>query len=351
MNGWIEAWISPAIVLSIFGILGVVVDKWVIGRIRTFTTRTRWNGGDRVIAALSGAPLVFGTLIGLRLATELAPISDRLQSLIDTGLLAGAVLLVTWVLERSISGLMDVYSSRAQGILPGTTIFNTIIKLSIYLTGVLVLLHSMGISVTPVITALGIGGLAVALALKDTLSNLFSGIQVILSQQLNMGDYVRLGSGEEGYIEDITWRNTTIRGGQNHLIIVPNATLANAVITNYALPDKELSFTFPLEVPSDADLDHVESCIIDVITAMQRDISNKMPTVSPSVHYSGFGDSAITVSVTLRVREFADQAPVKHLFIKRIITKFRLENLHLAIPTREVVHKTAPLEAPGDILD
>jgi small-conductance mechanosensitive channel len=347
----LNLWISPATSLAIFVLIGIIIDKWVIGRLSKFASRTRWGAGDQVCNAISGVPTTLFTLIGLRCAVELSPLSARSALFADKAILAGGVLLITWALERSISGMMDVYSSRAQSILPSTTIFNTIIKITIYLTGILVLLHSLGISVTPVVTALGIGGLAVALALKDTLSNLFSGIQVILSQQLNMGDYIRLSSGEEGYIVDITWRNTTIRTLQNSIVIVPNSTLATAVITNYGLPDKEFSFGIPMGIPYESNLDHIESVIKDVVRQLQADFPDKMPVAEPGIRFTGFAESSITLNASLRIREFEYQFEMRHHFIKRVLNRFHHEGIHLAIPTREILHKTVTPLVSGDGLE
>ncbi|MCC6347545.1 MAG: mechanosensitive ion channel, partial [Nitrospirales bacterium] len=115
----------------------------------------------------------------------------------------------------------------AYGVLKGTTL----------LLGLLIILSFLGISIAPLITALGIGGLAVALALKDTLSNLFAGLHILMERSLRIGDFVRLDAGQEGYIEDITWRTTRIRTLANNMVVIPNDKLAQSVVTNYCLPD------------------------------------------------------------------------------------------------------------------
>jgi small-conductance mechanosensitive channel len=101
-------------------------------------------------------------------------------------------------------------------------------KIVVFAVGILTILETLGIPIIPLFTALGIGGLAVALGLQDTLSNLFAGIQVIAAKQIRPGDYVKLELGEEGYVTDITWRYTTIRSSPNNRIIVPNAKVSSA---------------------------------------------------------------------------------------------------------------------------
>jgi small-conductance mechanosensitive channel len=87
-----------------------------------------------------------------------------------------------------------------------------------------------------------VGGLAVALALQDTLSNLFAGLHIIASKKLLPGDYFLLDSGEEGYVQDVNWRNTFIRTLRNNMIVVPNARLASAILTNYYQPSSEMAW-------------------------------------------------------------------------------------------------------------
>ena len=117
---------------------------------------------------------------------------------------------------------------------------------------------------TPLLTALGVGGLAVALALQDTLSNLFGGFYVTVAGQIRLGDYIRLNSGEEGFITDISWRSTTICGISNNLVIIPNASMAKATITNFNLPEKRMAVSITVGVDYSCDPDHVETVLMDM---------------------------------------------------------------------------------------
>src|SRR5262249_37420548 len=124
--------------------------------------------------------------------------------------------------------------------------------------GALIILSSLGIQITPLLTALGVGGLAVALALQPPLANLFSGLQLVASRQIRPGDYVRLQTGQEGFVEDINWRSISIRERPNNLVVVPNTMLAQAIFTNYRLPEPRVATRVPLRVAYGSDLDFVE---------------------------------------------------------------------------------------------
>lgn len=105
------------------------------------------------------------------------------------------------------------------------------IKAVLYVIIVLVMLASVGIDVWPIITSLGVGGLAISLALKDVLTDYVSGIIVILGRSLKKGDRVLIkDKGVEGVVEEIGWRYTTLRTDEGEIVTVPNRTVSSSVI-------------------------------------------------------------------------------------------------------------------------
>ena len=124
-------------------------------------------------------------------------------------------------------------------------------------------MNELGVSITPILTALGVGGLAVALALQDTLSNFFAGFYIMMAGQIRVGDYVKLDSGEEGYIVDISWRSLTIRTLPNNIVVVPNSKVAQANVTNYSLPEKRMSLLIKVGVSYDSEPDQIERILVE----------------------------------------------------------------------------------------
>jgi small-conductance mechanosensitive channel len=114
------------------------------------------------------------------------------------------------------------------------------------------------------LTALGVGGLAVALALQDTLSNLFAGIHIISTRLVLPNDYIRLSTGEEGFCKDINWRNTIIRTMANNENIIPNSVLSSSILTNFSRPEQEINISIPVSVSYESDLSQVEEVCIAV---------------------------------------------------------------------------------------
>lgn len=113
------------------------------------------------------------------------------------------------------------------------SLYSSLVQAAIVVVGLLTIFSTLGIAIAPVLTTLGLGGLAVALALNDTLSNLFAGIQIITAHQLHVGDYVHFDFAE-GEIADIQWHNTTIRDLAGNLVVVPNAKVNTSVFTNFS---------------------------------------------------------------------------------------------------------------------
>src|SRR6202042_3253297 len=199
------------------------------------------------------------------------------------------ILLVLWFLSLTIMAsrlagdLIRFYGASTPGALPVTTLSQTLAQLGVVILGVLMLLNGLGISITPILTALGVGGLAVALALQDTLSNLFAGFYVAVAGQVRLGDYIKLNTGEEGYVTDIGWRCTTIRSLNSNLIIVPNAKLAQAIVTNYSLPQKQMSASLQVGVSYRSDPDQVEKMLLEVALQGATEITGMLQDPPPSV--------------------------------------------------------------------
>jgi small-conductance mechanosensitive channel len=329
-------WIAP-LGLILGGLLvGLFIDKFVLRRLKRAVALTKWNGDEIVFSALGGLPILWLTLLGMYLALQSLPLSPSWRNFVKNALLVVAILSVTIFVAKVAAGLVGLYARRIEGTLPATSLFANLTKLLVFLIGALVILQTLNISITPILTALGVGGLAVALALQDTLSNLFSGLQIIASNQVRPGDYVKLESGEEGYVIDITWRNTAIRALPNNMVIVPNSKLASTLVTNYHQPEKEMAVLVQVGVSYHSDLKKVERITIDVAREVMREVEGGVREFEPFIRYHTFGDSSIGFSVIMRGREFTDQFLIKHEFIKRLHEHYQQEGIEIPFPIRTI---------------
>lgn len=330
--------------LALAGLMmGLVIRRWLIPQLSRAAAGTRWGGDDVIIAALRGPVVLWSTMLGVYLALQLAPLPGATGPVLRRLLVALLIVSVTWSLSRA-AALSVAARVTALGTLPSVNLIANLARLVVLVLGGLVALQTLGVSITPLITALGVGGLAVGLALQDTLANLFAGIHILMSRQVRPGDFVRLDSGEEGYVQDVTWRYTTIRQLPNNVTIVPNAKLASAVITNFYLPEQELAVLVPVGVSYDSDLGRVEEVTIAVGREVMAEVKGGVPEFAPFIRYNAFGESSVDFTVILRGREVVDQHLIRHEFIKRLHSRYRAEGIEIPFPQRTVhLHPAAGL--------
>jgi small-conductance mechanosensitive channel len=245
-------------------LLGIVFEKIILNRIHRLASKTKWEGDDIIVSSLKGMIFLWILIAAISTTTGSFRLEPYVVHVIDKLLIVIIIFSICLVVARIAVGFIKFYSNKRSGGLPAVTIFTNITRVSVLLIGTLIILESLGISITPILTALGVGGLAVALALQDTLSNFFSGIHILVSRQIVPGNFVKLETGEEGYVVDINWRTTTIRQLPNNIVIIPNSKLASAIVVNYYMPDTEVSVSLQVSVSYKSDLDKVEKVTIDV---------------------------------------------------------------------------------------
>lgn len=324
-------------------VIGFILEKVILSRLRRFAKRTSWKGDEIIINSIKGVAMLWFGLAGIYGALANLPFKPIIQTVVNKGLLVIVLISATVVLSKIVAGFIGLHGKKATGGLPSASLFINISRGIILLLGALIILQSLGVSITPLITAMGVGGLAVALALQPTLSNLFAGVQIIVSKQLEPGDWVELDSGAKGYVVDVSWRNTTIRELPNNLIIVPNSTLANSVITNFSRPQKQMSVIIEVGVSYDSDLSKVEKVTLDVARRVVKEVQGGESEFEPLLRYHTFADFSINFSVILRVKEYINKYLVRHEFIKALHKRYEEEGIEIPFPIRTVhMRNTVP---------
>jgi len=337
-----------AIFVAIF-MIGWAVRQLVLKALRAWTSRTGSRAGLVLAEALSGPILIWAAILALHVGLQSSSLPGKFTDWGARTLFVLWIVSLTMMCMRIARDSIRFYGSQVTGALPVATLTQNLAQIAVVIVGALVLLDHFHVSITPMLTALGVGGLAVALAMQDTLSNLFGGFYVAVAGQVRLGDYIKLNTGEEGYVTDIGWRSTTIRSLGNSLIIVPNAKLAQAIVTNYDLPEKRMSAMLEVRVSYDCDPAQIERVLLDIAARGAREIPGMLADPAPSVTFDpGFGDSALGLTVNYQVAEFASQFTVRHELRKRIFHRFREEGIRIPFPAR-AVYMHAP--EPGDAVE
>ncbi len=332
-NDWILMLIYAGSGLGV----GLLIRYLVFPRLHALAGRTSWQSDDLIVTQLQRWVIAWFLATGLYFGMKEVTLNLRYENWLNKGLLVFFVFSVTVIIANVVAGMMRIRASDSDAVIPSSSIIGNIVKVIIFCIGILVILQSLGISITPVLTALGVGGLAVALALQDTLGNLFAGIQIIASGNIKNGDFIQLDSGQEGFVEDITWRYTRIRTLSNTRVIIPNAKLASIIVNNAYLEEKEIGFAVELGVSYDSDLEKVERVTVEVIRKTMQENEGGVLNYDPVIRFFAFGESSIQLRAILRASEHTHQFTLRHAFIKNLISRFREEGIVIPYPIRTLL--------------
>lgn len=293
---------------------------------------------DKIVAALRSPSklLLFSLCLGLSL--QLSPITSSIQNPLLVGIKILIISSLIWGVERILSAIIFSDSLPSSISDSSRVLFRTIAKTLVYSIGLLIMLDTLGISITPLLASLGVGSVAIALAAQETLSNLFSGFYILLDKPFRIGDCIKVDGGVEGFVTKIGWRSTHIRLFANNITVIPNAKIASSLVTNYDFPESETTVNVAVSTAYGSDLKKVEQIVLEVAFLLQNTLPFSAKTLPPSMNYTSFGDSAINFNVTLRVQRFTDSASMKHEFIKALHDRFLTEGISIPFP-QYVIHK------------
>jgi small-conductance mechanosensitive channel len=335
-------WVQPGIVFLVTLAVTYIIRNIFFRALRSWIGKAPSRAGKALNDALRGPTHIWNLILAMHFAIQSSELPPHVTAKAPEILQILFIASLTLMFMRIAGQLVLQFGEQVPGSAPVATLTQTLAQVVVVILGVLVILRVMGIEITPYLTALGVGGLAVALALQDTLSNLFGGFYVAMAGQVRLGDYIKLNTGEEGYVTDIGWRSTVIRTLGGNLIIVPNAKLAQAVVTNYYLPQKQMSASVQVGVSYDSDIDLVERVLAEIGTQAVKDIPGMVAEPAPQVTLDpGFGDWSLNFQLSFQIAEFSNQWSVRNELRKRILRRFRAEKIDIPFPTR-TVYQTEP---------
>ncbi|MBF0505244.1 MAG: mechanosensitive ion channel [Nitrospirae bacterium] len=332
-----DDWGIPMIVLAVWIVFILTAIPSLVNYLMKRAEQRQRAFSALLLSAL-GTPLVlFLFVIGLNLFIDIIPsVPAKWDKYLNTSIFILFVLAGYLFLDRLMIRVIRRYSKTVDVVASAAGVTTTLYRIIIIAFAVFIILDHLKITITPFLASLGIGGLVVALALQDTLSNFFSGIYLSFDKAIRIGDYIRLEWGEEGYVTEVGWHSTRIQTLSNNTVIVSNAKLAGSRITNFYLPGKEIPVGVSLGVTYESDLEKVENVTVDVAREVLKDTIGGVKEFEPSIVYSSFGDSGIHFSVNLRATEYANQYLIIHEFIKRLHRRYETEGIEITSPVRNV---------------
>lgn len=240
------------------------------------------------------------------------------------------------ITRLAVAGVGE-YVARRPTLAPASAVARVAVRIGVAALAVLMGLQALGVPVTPLLTTLGISSLAVALALQDTLTNFFAGLYLLADRPIRPGDYIKLSEGNaEGYVDGIGWRSSRLRTANGNTVIVPNQKLSQIILTNFHLPQPDMTVTVPVTVPFELDPsvieEHLRDELAQIVTAWPQLFVPVAPF--PLVRLVDLGDSGMVFHCIARVTSFEAQGPATHEIRKRIVARLARAGIHPAYASR-----------------
>jgi len=308
---------------------------------RRWVRRADSDLDDRILAAVRrpGGVLVF--LVGIyaafhRYKFRLLGVLDELLFVLSVGIVITTLIRISSIgLQRYGEKLKRDRKDEAvaRELLPLT---DKLVRILLLVIGLVVVLDKFRIDIKSILVTLGVGSLAVGLALQDTLANMFGGFTIMLDRPFRVGDRIQLQSGETGDVQSIGMRSTTVLMTDGNLMIIPNAVLVKTVVINHSFPDNSSLVRIELGVAYGSDVGKVKSLMLEASSEDPR----IMASPAPAVFFKSFGDFALSFLMTCYAKSFADKMAITDQLNTAIDAKFRATGIDIPFPIRTVYLKS-----------
>ena len=341
---------SAALIFAAFliaaGVANVVMRVF-LGRVARLTPGTL---DEELLTVVRGPVVLFITLSGLFLALLILTNLDSPRYALITGyddqirrawlvvVIAEVAYLLYHLLDATMTWYIQSVAQTTETQLDDRLLppLKRIMPLLVYSLGFLMALSVLNIPISPILAGLGIGGLAVALAVQPTLANFFAGTYVVTEGELNVGDYIELQGGPSGYVVEVGWRSTKIRSMYNNLVIIPNSQMANSIVTNYYSPEPSMNVLVYCGVSYDSDLEVVESVVKEAAQELVTESEHSVDG-EPWFGFDEFGDSNISFWVFVQAKDRLGSFYLTSDLVKVIHSRLTAEGIEINYPVRKLV--------------
>ena len=268
----------------------------------------------------------------VKFGLEMSIIPAKYTARASTAIFAFLIVSISMVLASASVRALTAHGRRRGIALALSGMASTLIRVFVYTLGLTALLRLYQVNIAPLLAALGVGGLAVALALQDTLANFFAGVHILIEAPIALGSFIRLSTGEEGMVTDIGWRTTRVRNGNSNIVVIPNTKITSGILINYNLPDARVSTDIAVMVGYDADLDLVRRIALEETRACD----GVLETPEAAVFFNpGVLPTHLQFTVVFSIADFSQKGPVQSEVRLRIHRRLRDEGVPLPLPWYE----------------
>jgi len=331
-------YLFAAIVLLAFLVFGYILSiiyKYVFLLI---SKRTDTDIDDIIVKKARNPILSFVVIIGIKAliaALELyGSTIDNIGKMLDSVLILIFAYLIIIIFDTLVQGTKSKWKKRTHSKY-GDTILPIVEKVAfifLLVIAVIAVLDVWGIEIAPFLAGLGIAGLAVGLAVQDSLKDFVGGINLILDNTYKVGDKVKLDSGETGKIYSISIRSTRIKTYDNNVIIIPNHVMADSKIINYAQPMSLERGEVPFGVIYGSNVEKTKEIALKAVMGIDTIIDDP----PPSVEFLELADFSLNFRALFWLKNYEDKWDTERLVVQRIYDNLNKEGIEFAFPTRTI---------------
>ncbi len=298
--------------------------KWLFAH-----SRGEESAGHAVLNALRLPSLLWSVAAAVKFGLDMSIFPPKYVSPASHAIIAFLIVSISMVAATAAVAALTAQGRRRGIALALSGLASTLIRGVVFTFGLMALLRLYSVNITPMLTALGVGGIAVALALQDTLANFFAGIHILIEEPIMVGNAIRLSTGEEGVVTDIGWRTTRVRSGNRNVFVIPNTKITSGILVNYNLPDIKQGVDVAVMVGFDADLEKVRQIALEETGAS----ASVMADPPPQVFFNpGALPTHLQLTVNFMIPDFNQKGAVQSEVRLRIYRRLRAEGVPLPPP-------------------
>lgn len=338
VRGYLESEVQPWVWYSL-GLIGWVIGGVVLTRRgvsllahRASTTHTEID--DAIVAAIRRPLYMVLLFIGINVWVMLVPFGARAWAVMEKVNAGAGTLAMLLFIDSFIDAYISLRASTSRVLETSGPVLKSTARVLIIVVGSLMLLDSVGIDVTPILASLGVGSLALGLALQKALEDFLSGLLIAADQPIRVGDFIEVFGEESGTVLAIGWRTTRIRTRDDMVVIIPNSKLSQSTVVNRSMPRSSVEFIVNVGVAYDSDLERVAEIAVEVGEKLQADDSRATDGYSPRLVYMAFGESSIDFQLWLSARNWEATFALRDAFIRKLHARFNEEGVTIPFPMR-----------------
>ncbi len=316
---------------------------WVFGNIVKVATKKTKTKIDDIIVDMLEEPIIFGlTIFGLWYGFRQLAFPDTINHWINTVYMVMIAITVTWLIARLVDAIIKEYlvplaekteSTMDDQMIP---VIRKGLRAVIWVLGIIVALNNAGYNVSALLAGLGIGGLAMAMAAKDTVANIFGGITIFTDKPFKINDRVKL-NGFDGNVTEIGIRSTRLKTLEGRIVTIPNSKFTDGMVENVSVePSRKVTLNLGLVYDTPAAKMEEALVLLKEIAAANNSLEEN--TV---VGFNNFGDFALGILFIYYIKSGEDIIGTQSAINLEIMRKFEAHGLEMAFPTQTVYTKKA----------